>query len=151
MRQQARAGFTVIEVMIVVVIIGVLAVVGVPKMARTMEASTAKSAASVVAADVEAAFATAARARRPVALHCDCSDRIYQVTDFDDEDTRPVRLRRVLNGGSGMAVSSIRFVPDDITIQPNGLANSGLVVTISVGSSTKRVVVSRTGLVRIQG
>ena len=143
---RGRRGFSLIELMIAVVILGFLALVAQPRLARSYESTTARSAASVIAADVEAAFATASRGRRPVTLSCTCGSRQYQVAD---QTGGTVRLLRKLDGQSGVSISSLSFSPASIVIGSNGLATSGDTIVVTVGNSTKRVIVSRTGLVRI--
>ncbi len=146
MNKRSTAGFSVLELTIALVIIGIAAVAILPRMSRSIQSSTAQGAASVIAADLETASATAARSRRPVYLQCDCSSLSYRVAD-QAGDT--LRVFRKLDGASGMQVTSLRFSTSPVYIGPNGLATAPDTVTVTVGSSTRKVVMSRTGLVRI--
>ncbi|MBP2646999.1 MAG: hypothetical protein H6Q77_623 [Gemmatimonadetes bacterium] len=146
MTSRSRAGMTLTELMLVVVVVGVLAAAVVPRLATGMQATTAQSAASVVGADVEAAFSTAARSRRPVVLTCDCPNRTYQVAD---QTGGTVRMQRRLDKASDTGVDRLSFSAASVVIGPNGIASEPFEIDLVVGGSQRRVAVSRTGQVRI--
>ena len=147
MRTRSTAGFTVIEMAVVVAVIGIATAVILPRVSRGIQSSNAQGAASIVAADMETAWSTAARARKPVVVSCTCGSFKYQVAD-QNGDT--VRVARTMDAASGVQVNAMTFSPATVVIGPNGLATAAQTITLTVGSSTRTVTVSRTGFVRIQ-
>ena len=146
MKIRSRSGMTLTELMLVVVIVGIVTAAVLPRIARSREATTAKSAAAVIGNDVEAAFSAAARNRRPVLFRCDCPNKTYEVADQTDGS---IRLLRRLNSSSGIVVDRLTLSSASVVIGPNGLASEAFEVDVAVGSSSRRVTVSRTGQVRI--
>ena len=146
MRTRSRSGMTLIELMLVVVIIGIVTAAVLPRIARSRESTTAKSAASVIGNDVEAAFSAAARSRRPMLFRCTCTSLMYEVADQTDGS---IKMSRRLDSTSGMVVDRLTLSSTSIVIGPNGLASQAFEVAVAVGNSSRRVTVSRTGQVRI--
>jgi prepilin-type N-terminal cleavage/methylation domain-containing protein len=146
MRVRSTAGMTLIELLLVVVVIGIVTAAILPRVARSREATTAKSAASVIGGDVEAAFAAAARSRRPMLFRCDCPNHTYEVADQTDGS---IKISRRLDASSNLIVDRLTLSSTSIVIGPNGIASAAFEVAVGVGSSARRVAVSRTGQVRI--
>jgi len=146
MKLRSRAGMSLVELMFVVVVIGIVTAATLPRIARSRESTTAKSAASVIGNDVEAAFSTAARNRRPVLFRCDCANKTYEVADQTDGT---IRMSRRSNSSSGIVVDRLTLSSTSIVIGPNGLASQAFEVAVAVGNSSRRITVSRTGQVRI--
>lgn len=143
---KTRAGMTLTELMLVVVIVGIVTAAVLPRIARSREANTAKGAASVIGSDVEAAFSAAARSRRPMLFRCDCPNRKYEVADQTDGS---IRLSRRLDSTTNLAVDRLTLSSASIVIGPNGIASEAFEVAVGAGSSARRVTVTRTGQVRI--
>src|SRR5687767_10312717 len=88
MRNQPRnlisrriSGFTLLEVIVALLIIGVLAAAAMPAVARAISHSGVTNSASVVAGDIQAAFSLAARQRKPVRIVFVDSTRSYTIRD----------------------------------------------------------------------
>jgi len=146
MKIRSTSGFTLMELLLVVVIIGIVTAAIIPKIARSREATTAKSVASVISGDVEAAFSAAARSRRPMLFRCDCPNHQYEVADQTDGS---IRLTRRLDSTTNLIVDRLALSSTSVVIGPNGIASEAFVVDVGVGASGRRVMVSRTGQVRI--
>lgn len=146
MTTKSRAGMTLMELMLVVVIVGIVTAAVLPRIARSRESTTAKSAASVIGNDVEAAFSAAARSRRPMLFRCDCTNKTYEVADQTDGS---IRMFRRLDPSSGIVVDRLTLSSTSVVIGPNGIASEAFEVAVGVGNSSRRVTVSRTGQVRI--
>ena len=139
-----------IELLIVLMTVGILAAVSYPTLARSIGAHTVDAAASVMAADIESGFSLAARSRRPMVFACDASARRCRVTD---QATGVVRFERLYDRTSGYELASLAWSPSNgsapVVIGASGLATQGFTVTLTQGSSVKRVIALRSGLVRI--
>lgn len=139
-----------IEMLIVVMTVAILAAVALPSLSRATASHTVHGAATVMAADIETAFSLAARARRPMVFACSVSLLRCQVTD---QATGAVRLQRLYDRNSGFALRTMGWSPANtslpVVIGPSGLASQGFTITLIQGSSAKRVVALRSGLVRI--
>lgn len=146
MKIRSTSGFTLMELLLVVVIIGIVTAAIIPRIARSREATTAKSVASVIGGDVEAAFSAAARSRRPMLFRCDCPNHQYEVADQTDGS---IRLSRRLDSTTNLIVDRLALSSTSVVIGPNGIASEAFVVDVGVGASARRVMVSRTGQVRI--
>ena len=145
-----RRGFTMIEMLIVIMTIGILASVAYPSLSRSLASHTVDGAASVMAADIETAFSLAARSRRPVVFACNVSLRQCLVTD---QATGAVQLQRSYDRTSGLELASMTWAPTNaalpVVLGSSGIASQGFTVTLTHGRSEKRVTALRSGLVRI--
>jgi len=136
----------------VFVLFAVVAGIGVRSIGETMQKDRPAKAATLFAADIEQAFAMAARERLPVKIHFDSLKRIYHIEDRADT-TFKVKVRDLSSGDR--EVGFIRFTPSTFYIMPSGIATSTLTATfgyVGTKSTTRHiVVVSRTGAVTVNG
>jgi len=79
--ENSRQGFTVLELIAVVVILGIMAAFAGPAMSRIVRHQRVNRAATVIASDLQNAFAVAARQRQPVRIQADAATRSYQFID----------------------------------------------------------------------
>lgn len=139
-----------IELLIVVVIVGVLGAVAAPSVGRILTNRLAVGAASVAAADIEAAFALAARVRRPLVFDCDTIARRCQVRD---QVNGSVHTTRDYGPGSGFEVTRLSFEPATrtmpVVLGPSGIATQSFTLTLGRGTTLRTINVARTGLVRL--
>jgi prepilin-type N-terminal cleavage/methylation domain-containing protein len=149
-RTALRAGFTLIELCMATVMLGVLAGTAAPRVAAQLARARVAQAAAVTAADLERAFSLAQRSRRSVAVTFNAAARSYNVTTSDQATTF---ISRTLASGD-YAVAQLTPSVATLQIAPNGLASGvpageSLTVVVSSGGYSRSVTATRAGRVRI--
>jgi prepilin-type N-terminal cleavage/methylation domain-containing protein len=139
-----RRGFTALEMILVVVIIGIMGAMFFPQISRMTGKNSVARSAQVVQQDLERTFTLAGRLRKPVTLTASNSLHIYQVTD----PSGAVLLSRKLAVGQEYGVETMTFYPTTVTIQPTGVSSDSLGVTLTARGSTRYVSMTRVGLIR---
>jgi type II secretory pathway pseudopilin PulG len=140
------SGVSLIEVSLALIVLGVLTLIGLPRLRQTVVRHQVDQATALVASDLESAFAIAQRERKPVRLACTCERARYQVTDRLDGT---VRLARTLTADSSYAVESLAFSTNPVDIFPSRIASSADTVTLSTGGYARRIVMTTSGEVRV--
>ncbi len=144
-RRNPRGGFTAIELMIVVVVIGIMAAAVMPRIGRIVANQRIRSLQSAVASDLEVAFALAQREHKPVTITYNTSTKVLSITD---RVSSTVLKTRYLGQSTTFSTTAVTFAPTaGITIFPMGLATAACTVTVTNGSFTKRIAVTRAGMV----
>lgn len=149
-RSRARAGFTMVEMVLTFTVIAIMTATLVPRIGRAIQSNQVSRSATMVASDLESAFTLAGRQRKPVRVNCTCGSGIYTVTDR----AGTVLLTRNLRADSDLGVMTMTFTaaPTNtlpVEIFPPGVADKTLTVRITSGASTRAVTVSSVGQVRI--
>lgn len=147
-RERRRTGFTLTELLMVVVILGILAAMATPRFYRTVNRSKVNEAAGVVAADLEQAVTLAARRRKPIQLSLDATTT-YTIRDRATSPADTVRLTRVLTRAGDQGVESITFSRTPVPIFPDGSTDGALTVTLSGAGQIRTVTLSAAGQVRV--
>lgn len=142
----SRAGFTVIEMLIVVVILGIAATFATPAVSRFIRHDRVNRAATIVVADLQNVFAVAGRQRAPVRLTADNSARTYTITD---RKTGTVIRTRDFGSTSEYSLTALVLNPTTIDVFPSGVSSAALTATITNGDYTRTVTASTAGFVRI--
>jgi Tfp pilus assembly protein FimT len=139
-------GVSLIEVSLALIVLGVIMLIGMPKVGETIALHRLDRATALVASDLENAFAIAAREGKPIRLACSCDSGRYQLTD---RSGRTVRVARTLTADSSYAVEGLAFSTTPVDIFPSRTASSADTVTISSGGYARRIVMTTSGDVRI--
>ena len=146
---RSRAGFTMVELALVLTMIAIMTAMSIPSIGRVLRANRVNGTAATVAADLEQAFTIAARFRRPMRISCTCGSGIYTIAD---RAGGTVRLRRALVGDRDMGDMTLVFNPPIagiVDVFPSGVSTTPLTVRITQGASTRAVTLSTAGQVRI--
>ena len=144
---RTRAGFTMIEILAVVIIFGVLVTVAMPKVQGIMRISRVNAAAAIVAGDFNHAYTLAARSRRPVRLTCNEAGTGYTITDRDNP--AEVMVARSVGTDKDMKITEGTCSAASVDFFPNGLASSAFDITLVSVDEGRLVSMTRVGKVRI--
>jgi len=142
-----KSGFTMIETLIVLVVLGVAVAMLIPQVRTAADSWRSRQAAGLIANDLETAFSLASRERKPVRLTCFCDQMRYVVTD---RSSGAVLLERKLGLTSEYGMYAMTFSVNPIDIFPPGSSSSGVTVTIRARTGrTHTITLSQAGFVRV--
>jgi prepilin-type N-terminal cleavage/methylation domain-containing protein len=146
---RALKGFSIFEIAIVLVVIGILASMTGPAMSRIVRHQRVNRATTIIVSDMQNAFAVAARQRQPVRIQADAATRSYQ---FVDRRTGAVlRIRAFYGDTSEYRLSSLVFHPaTQIDVFPNGVSSVADTIDLANGDYSKQITVSTAGFVRVK-
>ncbi len=142
----SRSGFSMLEMLLVLIIISVLVGIVIPKIARIIRHERVNRAAQVVVQDLQNGFAMAGRQRAPVRLTFFPSTKTYT---FTDRATGTVLQTRVMSTGSEYSLTSLSASPTQIDVLPNGIGSAAFTVTLTNGDYFRKVTASSAGFVRM--
>jgi prepilin-type N-terminal cleavage/methylation domain-containing protein len=147
-----RAGFTMIEMLIVFVVFGVAAMISIRSVGDTLRRDRVRKTAAVLSADVEQAFSIAARQRTPIRLLFDSAKKTFSIA-LRSDTTFKFRTRTFGNTGD-MQLDYISVNRNTLDIMPNGLAADTLRLTLGIFSNggskySTSLRATRAGLVRV--
>lgn len=129
-----------------IVIISILTAMSIPPITSLLDRARVNHAAVVVAADLQNAFAMAARQRKPVRLACNCANGVYTVVD---RPSGTLRLTRSIVGENETGAATLAFSPSPVDIFPSGVASAPLTVTLTTRGYSRQVTMTSAGQVRI--
>jgi Tfp pilus assembly protein FimT len=144
---KARGGYTVIEALIIVVVLGILLVIAYQRMGPALEHAKVNRAAAVLASDLQYARMVAVRSRRPVAVIVMTSVKGYIIRE---RNGAIVYRERFLGPGTEFGLERFSSSPgSSVEIFPNSVAAATTTFTLGLAGYQRQVKISRAGQVRI--
>jgi prepilin-type N-terminal cleavage/methylation domain-containing protein len=141
-----RSGFSMLEMLIVMIIIAVLVGIVIPKMATIIRHERVNRAAQVLVQDLQNGFAMAGRQRAPVRLTFTPSLKKYV---FTDRSSGTVLQTRLMSTGADYSLTALASTATTVDILPNGIGSTAFRVTLTNGDYSRDVFASTAGFVRI--
>jgi Tfp pilus assembly protein FimT len=135
------------EMLVVIGILGILAAMAGPAMSRIVRHQRVNRAAMVITADLQNAFAVAARQREPVRIQADANTRSYQF--IDRKSGSILRVRTFYGDTSEYRLSTLVFNPTTIDVFPSGISSAPVTVTLANGDYQKTITASTAGFIRV--
>ena len=146
-KNRAPRGFSTLELIVIVTIMGVLAGIAGPAMSRIVRHTRTNKAATVIVADLQNAFAAAARQRQPVRIAADAPTKSYVFTDR--ATGKVLRIRSFYGDTSEYDLQSLVFSPATIDVFPGGISSAPLVVDLANGEYSRKITASTAGFIRL--
>jgi len=140
-----RSGFTMLEMLIVMIVMGLLVKISVQKIERVIRHERVNRAAQVLVQDLQNGFAMAGRQRAPVRLTFTPSTKTYV---FTDRASGTVLQTRVMSTGADYSLTSMETTATTVDILPNGIGSTAFTVKLWNGDYKREVVASTAGFVR---
>ena len=151
----SRAGFSLVELAVLMVLLAIMLLAAIPKVGRTVESATVDKAASQVALTLERSMTLASRQRRPVTVACvgstvDCPTWTLEIRDC--VVTGQLCLSRNFGPNTEYALDSLTLSEPTMKVWPFGVAqivSAPFTVTLVRGQARRQVTMSSAGLVRV--
>jgi len=147
-RNRERAGFTVIEALIVLLIVATVVGALTPSMARTISRARVNRSANILAADLLQAQTLAGRARSPVVLTFDGSAMTLTVALPPPAST--VLATHRFGPTSDLKLTTFSSDQPTLQVLPNSMASVSVTVTLGAAGYSRQVHMTRAGLVRVR-
>ncbi len=146
----SHVGFTIIEMIVVLVIVGLLLGISIGRISATITQQRLNRAAIALSGDLQTAFSLAQRGRKPVTISFNAGSMELSVADAESGTV----FRKTSLGNFNLTSSNVSLSRTSLDVYPAGLASDSLSITLSttLGSTTysQRVRMTRGGLVQIK-
>lgn len=152
-QSETRRGFTLIDLTITVLIMGVVAATASPKFAALLTSYTAEAAARRIAADLNYAASAAAQTSQSVTVNFDLAGDSYSVAGVDSPDHPGAAWAVSLTtGGMNVDLVSADFAAAQaVTFNAHGRPNNPGSIVLSSGSDSATIIVdAATGRATVQ-
>ncbi len=142
-----RPAFSMVEVLVVIGVVGILATMVGPAMSRIVRHQRVNRSATLIAADLQNAFAVAARQREPVRIQADAPTRSYQF--IDRKSGAVLRIRTFYGDTSEYRLTSLVFTPATLDVFPSGISSAPVTISLANGDYAKTITASTAGFIRV--
>jgi type II secretory pathway pseudopilin PulG len=144
-RSGRTAGFSVVELAVVISLAGILVAIAVWRTGPAIERARARQAASTIAADLQYAQMVAARQREPVVVIVNASLRLLLIRSRGGTIFR----RRFTGPDTEFGLDTLMATPSTVEIFPNGVAAQTVTYTVGRATNTEQIRLTRAGQVRV--
>lgn len=150
-RRPLRGGFSLIELLITITLVGLIALFTIPRFNKIVGEQHVSRAAQALANDMQMAVAIAQRDRKPIRIRWSADSAKLAITNRAMTNT----YRQLLLSGSNnysIRGSQVTMYPDNgiVEVYPNGLASDSISMTLTASTGySKRVRMTRAGLVQV--
>jgi Tfp pilus assembly protein FimT len=141
------AGFSLLEVVIVALVVIVTASIAYPRVASHVAAGHADNAARVIASDLRQAVALAARQGTPVRVEFDASALELRL---ENRATGSLVHKRTFGAGTEFPLASASTTSSSIDVFPNRMTSGPISITLITPTRSMRVTMTRVALVKVQ-
>jgi prepilin-type N-terminal cleavage/methylation domain-containing protein len=142
-----RRGFSMLELVVVLVVMGLAGSVAMTSIGRTLAASKIDRTAGVIVAEIHKARSLAGRVRTPMIFTVNGGGRRIRIIEHG---TGTVHSDIRFNSSSELGVQRLHDGGDtQVTIFPNGLADGTLAISIRENGHRRQITMTRAGQVRV--
>ena len=145
--RSTRAGYTLIEVAVVLLVLGLVAILATTRLKPVLEHGKVNAAASQLAADLQYAQVVAARQRRPVVLIVDGALKQYLIRDRDSAAV--VFRQRSLGADTDYSIDSLGIDVGNLEVFTNGVTRQNATFTVGLNGYVRQVRFTRAGQIRV--
>jgi len=145
-RRRGTAGFSLLELLIVIVILGIGTAITFPTISRITTHARVNQAAMVVAHDLSVATSAAARERKPIRIARGADRASITVSE---RASGKLLSTRWLGSGDAYRLDSVSLSVTPVDLFPSGFTSSALSVTLWAGGYSRQVTMSRAGWIRV--
>jgi prepilin-type N-terminal cleavage/methylation domain-containing protein len=138
-------GYTIIELLLVMIIIAVIAGITYLRMEPTLTRARVRGAAGMLAGDLQYAQVLAARQRAPILFSVNTGALTYQIADRGGTIFRT----RELGTSGNYNLTELTGTPATLEIFPNAIAAQSATYTLGASSARRQVTFSRAGQIRV--
>lgn len=143
-----RQGFTLLEVLVVMVIVAIAIMMAAPSIGRGLAQTRAQQAAATIAQDLQRAASLASRTNHPVLVRFDLDALSYEIVDRTDAT---VYARQHFGANeSELSLSSMTTENTTWVLYPNGTTAGNYSVNIRAGDRRHVIRMTRAGLIQVR-
>lgn len=144
--RRSAAGYTLLEMVVVITLVGILTGIAYVRLGPALTEAKVRSAASLIATDLQQAQMLAVRLRQPVVL--DVNGGAFRYT-LRNRAADTVYVDRRFGPGTEYTVDELSASPTAIEFFPNGIAGANGSYVVGFQGYRRRVTITRAGQIRI--